>query len=125
MCVMLPMHRRSPSPTGMEPTSLSGASMAANVTVAANPTLLSAWPEVKSMLLSAESEVKTTVSAPPVDVTAEGTAVPEKLPRGGARVDAPSNTLTKSYPSSVLNSLKRSVIGPLADTTHVQLRERP
>jgi hypothetical protein len=122
---MLPMHRRSPSAAGMAPTSLRGASMEPSVSVAAKPTLLSAWPEVKSSLLSAESAVKTTVIAPPVDVTAAGTAVPENLFSSSALVDVPSYTLTKSYLSSKLNSLKRTVIGPLADTTHMQLRERP
>ena len=114
MLVILPMHLRSPSAAGTVPTSLSAASVDAELSLATKP------------VLTVElSEVKATVIKPPVDVTAAGTAVPENLFSSSALVDVPSYTLTKSYLSSKLNSLKRTVIGPLADTTHMQLRERP
>jgi hypothetical protein len=113
MLVILPMHHRSPSAAGTVPTSLrcaSAASLDAEVSLATKPELPVLW-----------SEVKATVSAPPVDVTGPGTAVPAKLPSSGALLELPSYSLTKSKEASVLSSLKRTVIGPLSDTTHVHL----
>jgi hypothetical protein len=85
MLVILPMQLRSPSAAGTVPTSMSDASMDAEASLAAKPV-----PTVE------ESEVKMTVSAPPVDVTGPGTAVPAKLPSSGALLELPSYSLTKS-----------------------------
>ena len=89
MLLTLPTHRRSPSVAGTVPTSRSAASTDAEVSVAVKPALV-LTPTVDP------SEVKRIVRLPPVDVTAAGTAAPEKLCSSGELGDAPSYSLTWS-----------------------------
>jgi len=61
---------------------------------------------------SDESEVRVTSIVPVQDVTVAGIDGPEKNPSKGADVEPPAYTLTKSYPSSVLNAENESVTDP-------------